>query len=69
MSTGVGFAKGNVWSRAARRQQQKEREGGKGGLVEAGDEDDEDEEPALGFKVQLTMGKDGGTDVNVRLAK
>ncbi|KAL8761549.1 MAG: hypothetical protein Q9184_002343 [Pyrenodesmia sp. 2 TL-2023] len=65
MSAGVGFAKGNVWSRAARRQQ---RRGDVKGNAENEDSgDDEEEEWALGLKVQLLIGKDGkGTEVIVR---
>ncbi|KAL8922219.1 MAG: hypothetical protein Q9208_005298 [Pyrenodesmia sp. 3 TL-2023] len=65
MSAGVGFAKGNVWSRAARRQQRKEEMEGNGDNEDSGD--DGEEEWALGFKVQLLIGKEGkGTEVIVR---
>lgn len=53
LATGVGFARTNVWSRAARRQQQK---GGSAGADKTGEE--EDGEPALGFKIQLRLGKE-----------
>ena len=56
IATGVGFAKGNVWSRAARRKQKQE---------ELPDADDEDEEPALGFKIRLN-GRVDATNVMVR---
>ncbi|KAI4255929.1 MAG: hypothetical protein L6R42_006483, partial [Xanthoria sp. 1 TBL-2021] len=53
ISTGVGFARANVWSRAARRQQKREAAEG-GDLTEKSDDDDEEvEEAALGFKIQL----------------
>jgi len=51
LATGVGFARTNVWSRAARRQQQK---GSIAGANTTGDEEEEDE-PALGFKIQLRL--------------
>ncbi|KAL8996206.1 MAG: hypothetical protein Q9169_004228 [Polycauliona sp. 2 TL-2023] len=54
ISTGVGFARANVWSRAARRQQQ--REAGSGGMLTKESDQDDDEEvekAALGFKIQL----------------
>lgn len=57
LATGVGFARTNVWSRAARRQQQK---GGDVHTNTVGDEDEEDE-PALGFKIQLKLGNEGQT--------
>lgn len=60
ISTGVGFAKANVWSRAARRQQMREAAGG-GDLIEKSDDDDDndDEEAALGFNIQLSRGSEG----------
>ncbi|KAL8684345.1 MAG: hypothetical protein Q9224_006417 [Gallowayella concinna] len=70
ISTGVGFATANVWSRAARRQQKKKE--GESIAQESGDEeeeddDDEEEEPALGFKIQLRMAKESeGVGVMVR---
>ena len=65
MATGVGFAKGNVWSRAARRkQQQSPTSSADRHLVM--DEDDEDGGPALGFKVQLRKGNEGGVEVMAR---
>ncbi|KAI4265197.1 MAG: hypothetical protein L6R35_007170 [Caloplaca aegaea] len=68
VSAGVGFARENVWSRAARRQRLKYKDGGGGGDGnEKMDEEEEEEEPALGFKVQLLMLKEGkGTEVVVR---
>ncbi|KAL9604158.1 MAG: hypothetical protein Q9219_000746 [cf. Caloplaca sp. 3 TL-2023] len=60
-AVGVGFTPGDVWSRAARRK--KERDEGAGGK-ETGEVDQK--EPALGFKIQLTVGEDGGTFVRVR---
>ncbi|KAL8695652.1 MAG: hypothetical protein Q9201_007998, partial [Fulgogasparrea decipioides] len=70
ISMGVGFAKGNVWSRKARRQFQREMAEGRPGYTgNSGDKDDEDEEdePALGFKIQLLFGKESnGVEVKVR---
>ncbi len=62
IATGVGFARANVWSRAARRQQKREAAGG-GELIEKSDDDDNDdeegiEEAALGFKIQLARGSE-----------
>ena len=65
MATGVGFAKGNLWSREARRKQQRS-------LAGSADKDhpkneaDEDAEPALGFKIRLTKESDGTLEVMVR---
>ena len=64
MATGVGFAKSNVWSRAARRKQQHS-------PTETTDKDhamneDEDGGPALGFKIQLRKETEGGIQVMVR---
>ncbi|KAL8846883.1 MAG: hypothetical protein Q9221_008049 [Calogaya cf. arnoldii] len=54
ISTGVGFAKANVWSRAARRQQKRDAADG-GDLTEKSDDDDDEEveKMALGFKIYL----------------
>lgn len=62
-SVGVGFSRGNVWSRAARRRMMREGGDGDGGSV-----DEEDEEGwTFGFKIQLRMNGEGeGTDANVR---
>ncbi|KAI4105235.1 MAG: hypothetical protein LQ339_003566 [Xanthoria mediterranea] len=69
ISTGVGFAKANVWSRAARRQRKREAVGG-GELIEKSDDDDGNdddddddddegiEEATLGFKIQLARGSE-----------
>ena len=49
ISAGVGFARANVWSRAARRQKERE--------ISTGKSDAKDEgvgEAALGFRIQLT---------------
>ena len=65
MATGVGFANGNVWSRAARRKQQHN-------PTEPTDknhamkEDDENEGPKFGFKIQLRKGHETGTEVMIR---
>lgn len=57
IATGIGFARGNVWSRAARRRQKKSEE--------LPDADDEDEDAALGFKIRL-RGNVDSTNVMVR---
>ena len=65
MATGLGFAKANVWSRAARRKQQQS-------STDIPDKDqtmkDEDEngEPALGFQIRLVKGNGGVVEVMVR---
>ena len=63
MATGVGFAKENVWSRAARRKQQQS-------PTNSTDRDPdmnegEDDGPALGFKIRLE-GLGSGSLVQVR---
>ncbi|MCJ1300858.1 hypothetical protein MMC08_003657 [Hypocenomyce scalaris] len=58
---GVGFARGDVWSRAARRNERKLGNGQKVGSAEVDDgedegeeeEEEEEEEAALGFRIQL----------------
>lgn len=64
-ATGVGFAKGNVWSRAARRKQQQSPKESTDNDHAMGEED-EDRGPALGFKIQLRKGDEGETHVMVR---
>lgn len=67
MATGVGFARANVWSRAARRKQQQSPTDSSGkdhGMDE--EEDDDDGGPALGFKIRLKEGNEEGTEVMVR---
>lgn len=65
MAAGVGFANGNVWSRAARRKQQQS-------PTDSTDKDhpmnegDEDRGPALGFKIQLRKETEGGVLLMVR---
>ena len=63
MATGVGFAKENVWSRAARRKQQQSptNSTGRDHAMNEG----EDSGPALGFKIRLE-GLGGGAVVKVR---
>ena len=63
MATGVGFAKENVWSRAARRKQQQSPTSPTN--RDQAMNEDEDGEPALGFKIRLE-GLGGGTVVKVR---
>ena len=65
MATGVGFAKANVWSRAARRKQQLGPNGSRDkdyGM----NEEDYYGRPALGFKIRLRKGNEGGVEVMVR---
>ena len=76
ISTGVGFAKENVWSRAARRRKQQQ-----GNAVspkqptaedEMDDSSDEDDEagPALGFKLEIRQGEEAdSTEVRCRWLK
>ncbi|KAI9770160.1 MAG: Methyltransferase-like protein 16 [Candelina submexicana] len=72
ISTGVGFAARNVWSRASRRERQQQQQSineseERDGRVEGGDEDEDmsdeeedEEEVALGFKIEVGgMKKDG----------
>lgn len=65
MAAGVGFAKGNAWSRAARRKQQQSPTSSKD-KDHPMDEEDEDSGPALGFKIQLRKGNEGGIEVIIR---
>lgn len=55
LSIGIGYAKSNVWSRAARRKKEK--------IPVAKDlndeEEDEDEESAMGFKIHLKAAEIG----------
>ena len=62
LSTGIGCAKSNVWSRAARRKQKH--------IVDEAtnaksDEEEDDEHPVLGFKIQMSPGE-GGQMIQVR---
>ena len=71
LATGLGFANGNVWSRAARRRKQQL---GQGSAKDAApdnesDDDDDDDEPVFGFKVQLMSSKKGCVEVLVRWVK
>ena len=65
MATGVGFANGNVWSRAARRKQ-KHSPTEPTDKINAMNEDDEDGGRTFGFKIQLRKGHEAGTEVIVR---
>ncbi|CAD6576060.1 MAG: hypothetical protein ASARMPRED_007590 [Alectoria sarmentosa] len=65
MATGVGFADGNVWSRAARRKQQQSPTNSTD-KDQAVDQEDEDGGPALGFKIQLRQETEGVVQVMVR---
>ncbi|KAL8845182.1 MAG: hypothetical protein Q9176_000350 [Flavoplaca citrina] len=59
VSTGVGFARANVWSRAARRQQKREAADGEEFVEKSEDGEEEVEEAALGFKIQLARESEG----------
>lgn len=64
LATGLGFADGNVWSRAARRRKQQLRHDSKNKA--ASNSESDDSEPAFGFKVQLRSGEKGSVEVSVR---
>ena len=70
LATGVGFAKGNVWSRAARRKQQQQQQRSTSTSANKdhnmSDDDDDDKEPALVFKVHLHREGQGSVQVDVR---
>lgn len=68
LATGVGFAKGNVWSRAARRKQQHQSTDPlRSNTKDAErDQDEDDAEPALVFKVQLSQREGEGVEVKLR---
>ncbi|KAL9116824.1 MAG: hypothetical protein Q9187_006646 [Circinaria calcarea] len=74
ISTGIGFAKENVWSRSARRNKQKRdsvilpaAEKAENDAMQEDSDEDEDEEPALGFKVQVRQAKvESGVEVTIR---
>ena len=64
LATGLGFANGNVWSRAARRRKQQVRHGSTNGAPS--DNESDDSEPVFGFKVQLKSSGKGSVEVLVR---
>ena len=64
LATGLGFANGNVWSRAARRRKQQASHGSTNDA--ASDNESDDIEPVFGFKVQLNSGEKGNVEVLVR---
>ena len=68
LSTGVGFAKGNVWSRAARRKQHQSLTTIKGDEMDEGEDEDEDGS-GLGFKISLKVSESGGVQVTIRWLK
>ena len=51
--TGLGFAKGNVWSRSARRRAEKKKAEAESSKEDAMDESSDEEDPALGFKIKI----------------
>ncbi|KAK0513586.1 hypothetical protein JMJ35_003950 [Cladonia borealis] len=57
LGTGLGFADGNVWSRAARRKKQQVRHDSTNHV--ASDNESDDSEPVFGFKVQLNYSEKG----------
>ncbi|KAL9617483.1 MAG: hypothetical protein Q9160_007746 [Pyrenula sp. 1 TL-2023] len=66
ISTGVGLAPSNVWSRQARRKKAHRQDevavGGEGN----GDGEDKEDEVALGFKIAVRRDEDGGIQVLLR---
>ena len=64
LATGLGFANGNVWSRAARRRKQQVRHDSTNNI--ASDNESDDSEPTFGFKVQLKSSEKGSVEVLVR---
>ena len=64
LATGLGFANGNVWSRAARRRKQQVRHGSTNDA--ASDNESDDSELVFGFKVQLKSSEKGSVEVLVR---
>ena len=72
ITTGVGFAKENVWSRSARRSKEKKEItatmiNDHGNHDSMDEDEDEDLEPALGFKVTLRTESSGvGVEAHVR---
>lgn len=64
LATGLGFANGNVWSRAARRRKQHLRRGSTNDA--ASDNESDDDEPVFGFKIQLRSIKKGGVEFLMR---
>ena len=65
MATGVGFANGNVWSRAARRKQQQSPTSSTD-KDHTMHEEDEDGGLALGFKIQLRKSNEGASEIMIR---
>ena len=66
-ATGVGFAAGNVWSRAARRKKEQSHSSPSTGIDNLPLKSNEgDIEPALGFKVNIAEVEDGGVAVKLR---
>ena len=70
LATGLGFAKGNVWSRAARRKQAQKSSASTANLEHEhkheSDDEIDDDEPALGFKIHLRSGDTGSVEVIIR---
>ncbi|KAL8797309.1 MAG: hypothetical protein Q9195_000463 [Heterodermia aff. obscurata] len=64
LSTGIGRAKNNVWSRAARRKQKNSMDEATSAKSDE-KEDEDDDHAVLGFKIQMSAG-DGGQAIQVR---
>ena len=64
LATGLGFASGNVWSRAARRR--KQQLGQRSANDAPSGNDSDGGEPAFGFKVQLSSSDKGSVEILVR---
>ena len=71
LATGLGFAKGNIWSRAARRKQAPKSSEASASLQHEheGDNETDDAEPEFGFKIHLRIGDTGGVEVMIRWVK
>lgn len=67
--TGVGFAGGNVWSRAARRRQNRVPRKQEPDEEDEEDEDEEEEEIVFGFKVTVSKGDGSGSQMEEREGK
>jgi len=62
LATGIGAAKGNVWSRAARRK----RDRAEKGSYSSTEEEEDDEKPALAFRIHLGQATNDEMDAQVR---
>lgn len=62
LATGIGAAKGNVWSRAARRKRERADQGDQSST----EEEKEEEEPALAFRIYVRQAANDEVEVQVR---